>query len=130
MRFVLSVTLLLFIALPLHAENWPHWRGPYFNGSTTETNLPTKWSRTEGIAWSVKLDGCAASTPIIWQDRVFLSGIDAPSDGLQTMCFDRTDGKLLWNRALIPALRRLGSGVSRRLHAQPSRRAASRASAA
>lgn len=105
MRFVLSLALLLLVALPLHAENWPHWRGPHFNGSTTETNLPTDWSRTDGIAWSVKLDG-AASTPIVWQDRVFLSGLDAEKDTLQAMCFDRTDGKLLWKHDVAEGTRR------------------------
>ncbi len=100
MRLVLPFALLLLIALPLRAENWPHWRGPQFNGSTTETNLPTEWSRTEGIVWKAKLDGAAASTPIVWEDRVFLSGLDAENDTLQAMCFARSDGKPLWKHDL------------------------------
>ena len=106
MRFVPSFALLLSIALPLQAENWPHWRGPNFNGSTTETNLPADWSRTEGIVWSAKLDGCAASTPIVWEDRVFLSGVDAESDSLQALCFDRTNGELLWKHPIAAGTRR------------------------
>lgn len=106
MRLVLPVILFLLIALPLHAENWPHWRGPHFNGSTTETNLPTDWSRTEGIVWRAELDGNAASTPIIWEDRVFLSGIDSAKDTLQAMCFDRADGNLLWKHDVAKGVRR------------------------
>ncbi|MHB8898720.1 MAG: outer membrane protein assembly factor BamB family protein [Thermoguttaceae bacterium] len=96
MKFALALCFLLLTASPLPAENWPHWRGPQWNGSTTETGLPSRWSRTEGIAWKARLDGAAASTPIVWEDRVFLSGLDAEKDTLQAMCFDRTDGKLLW----------------------------------
>jgi outer membrane protein assembly factor BamB len=96
MKVVYSLALLLLVALPLRAENWPHWRGPQFNGSTSETNLPAQWSRTEGIVWRAKLDGAAASTPIVWENHVFLSGLDAEKDTLQAICFDRTNGKILW----------------------------------
>jgi len=88
------------------AGNWPHWRGPYFNGSTDEKNLPSDWSRTEGIAWSVDLAGCSGATPIIWADRVFLSGVDSARDTLLAMCFDRTDGKLLWQHDVAKGIRR------------------------
>ena len=43
------------------AGEWPQWRGPFMNGTTDETNLPTTWSRTENIAWSVDLPGAAAA---------------------------------------------------------------------
>ena len=45
-----------------HAGEWPQWRGPFMNGTTDETDLPTRWSRTENIAWSVDLPGAAAAT--------------------------------------------------------------------
>ena len=60
-----------FLALALtatssaQAGNWPQWRGPSFNGSTNEKNLPSKWSKTENLAWSADLPGTAASTPIV-----------------------------------------------------------------
>ena len=48
-----SLVALALASLVLHldatgrAENWPQWRGPYFNGSTTEKDLPTQWSKTQ-----------------------------------------------------------------------------------
>ena len=78
------------------AGDWPHWRGPNFNGSADEKNLPSDWSQTEGIAWSVDLPGSSAATPIIWKDRVFLSGVDSARKVLLAMCFNRTNGTLLW----------------------------------
>ena len=92
---VLSVLVAATASLAI-AGDWPQWRGPYYNGSTDEKNLPSQWSRTENVAWSVELPGAAASTPIICQDRVFLSGIDAARETLQAACYDRASGKLLW----------------------------------
>ena len=57
-------------------SDWSNWRGPYYNGSTDEKDLPSSWSQTEGIAWSVDLAGCSAATPIIKENKVFLSGVD------------------------------------------------------
>ena len=88
MKHLLMLTTLL-ATCSVRAENWPQWRGPFFNGSTDETGLPENWSRTDNIAWSADLPGAAASTPIVWEDRVFLSGVDAARDQLQAMCLDR-----------------------------------------
>ncbi len=88
------------------AGNWAQWRGPNFDGSTDEVNLPTDWSQTENVAWSIDLSGPAASTPIVWEDRVFLSGVDSANDTLQAMCFDRKDGKLLWKHDVAKGIRK------------------------
>ena len=101
-RFLL---LVLAGASPVHGGNWPQWRGPHFNGSSDERNLPSSWSRTENVAWSAALSGTAASTPIVWEDRVFLSGVDSAEDRLQAMCFDRIGGKLLWKRDVARGIR-------------------------
>jgi outer membrane protein assembly factor BamB len=92
-------TFLVFVSVTIsiaQAGDWPHWRGPYYNGSTNEKNLPSNWSKTENIAWSVDLAGSSAATPIIQGDKVFLSGIDSGREMLLAMCFDRTNGKPLW----------------------------------
>ena len=86
--------------------DWANWRGPYYNGSTDEKNLPASWSQTEGIAWSADLPGSSAATPIIKEDRIFLSGIDADRDMLTAMCFDRTNGKQLWRHDIATGIGR------------------------
>ncbi len=97
---------LLTAASITQAGDWSNWRGPYFNGSTDEKNLPSSWSRTEGITWSVDLPGCSAATPIISGDKVFISGVDAARNMLLAMCFDRKSGKLLWQHDIAEGISR------------------------
>lgn len=78
-------------------ENWPQWRGPNFNGSTSQTNLPAVWSKTDGVAWVRRMSGPSASTPIVWGDRVFVSSINESTNDLLAMCLDAGTGKVLWS---------------------------------
>src|SRR5712691_2941276 len=90
--------LITFASHSARAENWPQWRGPAFNGSTTEKGLPTTFSKTENVKWVASLPGPSAGTPIIWNDRVFVSSVDERAGTLQAICLDRANGKALWQR--------------------------------
>ncbi len=109
MRETAAYFALVFVSLSpfAHAENWGHWRGPGGNGAAVNASPPTEWSRTKNVKWKVELPGRENSSPVIWEDRVFVSTtvpVDGPnSSGLPTfefkvLCFDRNDGKLLWQR--------------------------------
>lgn len=93
---ILSVTC-LFLSPALRAENWANWRGPNFNGSSEETNLPTKFSKTENVKWKVEFPGSGASTPIVWGDHVFVTTSRGLEDSL-AQAYDRNTGKLLWQK--------------------------------
>lgn len=74
----LVLILILGSAAAVRGENWPQWRGLSSTGVSTETGLPTRWSKTENIAWSARFRGLGASTPIVWGDSVVVtSQIDA-----------------------------------------------------
>jgi outer membrane protein assembly factor BamB len=80
------------------ADDWPQWRGPLLNGLSRETNLPVRWSRTEGIAWTLALPSWSGSTPIIWGERIFLNVAEGP--GTFLWCVDRAGGVVRWKRPL------------------------------
>jgi outer membrane protein assembly factor BamB len=92
--------------VPLRADNWPHWRGPLYNGSSPETGLPDQFSKTENVLWVAPMPGPAAATPIIWGDRVFISSVDQNNKTLLALCFDRAHGTVLWQKEV-------GSGINR-----------------
>jgi len=92
---ILGFAFLTIFSCP--GGNWPHWRGPEFNGSSPEKNLPEDFSKTENIKWSAALPGTSAATPIIWEDKVFISSSDEKTKSLRAFCFDRKTGQQLWS---------------------------------
>jgi len=82
------------ISMPVFADNWPQWRGPAGTGVSAEKNLPLHWGTNENVRWRVPLPERGNSTPIIWGKRVFLT--QAAENRRTLMCFNRADGKLLW----------------------------------
>ena len=88
------------------AGDWTHWRGPFFNGSTDETNLPAQWNLTENLRWTADLPGPSAATPIICGDRVFISSTVPERDQLVAICLDRLTGQQLWQRDVASPIRR------------------------
>ncbi len=95
-RFVLTFFSFAYIFCA-SAENWPQWRGPFFNGSTTEKNLPETWSKTENVLWTAPLPGWSHATPIIWNDHIFVTSPDAEKN-LHLICLNRRDGKVRWQK--------------------------------
>ena len=96
MKPLRSVLALLALPLAAAAQDWPHWRGPNFDGSTTAAGLPLKIARDQHVLWRAELPGPGASTPIVLGERVFVSSTDAKQEKLVALCLDRETGKLLW----------------------------------
>lgn len=53
-------------------QNWPQWRGPQGTGLAPAGSPPITWSETSNLKWKVKIPGGGLSTPIIWDNRVFV----------------------------------------------------------
>jgi outer membrane protein assembly factor BamB len=81
--------------------DWAQWRGPHFNGSSDETELPLTWSTTENVRWSAPMPGISAATPVVSGDHVFVVSNDQTGNLLYGLCFDRKTGKELWRKLLV-----------------------------
>jgi outer membrane protein assembly factor BamB len=78
------------------AKYWPRWRGPSGQGVVAEGSYPDKWSPTENVVWKVPVSGQGNSSPIIWRNQLFLTAAYEKGQRRSIVCFDRTDGKQLW----------------------------------
>ena len=96
-RSIAVALMSLCLAGSVRAQQWPQWRGPNLNGSSEAKNLPAKLDDSTK-RWEVDLPGVGAGTPIVWNDRIFLTGIDDQSKKLLAMCISRKDGSVLWQK--------------------------------
>jgi outer membrane protein assembly factor BamB len=83
----------------IHA-NWPRFRGPGGAGVSAQSDSPITCDVKTGanIAWTAAVPAAGYSSPVVWGDRVFLSGGDEAKR--EVMCFDALSGKLLWESAV------------------------------
>ena len=114
----LLLVLVLVPALGAAGDNWPQWRGPNLDGTSSVSGLPVTWSTTENVVWRTKLPSWAAATPIIWGDTVFVTSAeegsslnrpnsqlfggsgDAMHDRLYLIAIDRRTGKVRWQQSM------------------------------
>jgi outer membrane protein assembly factor BamB len=99
------------------AENWPQWRGPNHDGVSSETGLPTQWSLDKNLVWKLPMPGMGSSTPVVWDDHIFLTSQDG--DNLVLMCVS-TAGKELWKHKLGKATKSVRNGEGNGASASPS----------
>ena len=76
------------------------FRGAWGNGHSAATGLPTRWNGATGqnILWKTEIPIHGYNSPIIWDDKIFLSG--ANPEKRVVYCLDRQTGKILWERAV------------------------------
>ena len=73
MRSLFAITVILMgITSVAYADNWPQWRGPSGTGVSNEAGLPESWDEDD-IAWKALLSGLGISSPIVWENRVFVT---------------------------------------------------------
>lgn len=95
--------LFALLAMPALAADWPGWRGPRGDGTSDETGIPVRWSKTENVAWKTPIPGRGYSSPIISGDRVFLTTCREKELQRVLLCLDRRDGRILWERVVLTA---------------------------
>ncbi len=105
--------------------HWPQWRGPLANGVAPLADPPVEWSETKNVRWKVALPGQGHSSPVIFGDRVYVLAAtpvgaaqkpvhdSAPgvhdsvpvtrTNQYLVLALSRTDGRVLWKRAVREA---------------------------
>lgn len=83
------------------SQNWPGWRGPAGDGTSSESNLPVKWDSVTNVIWKTPVPGVGYSSPIVWNDRIFTCTALPATQEKQLLCFSSTDGRLLWQRTVL-----------------------------
>ena len=88
------------VSLAEFRANWPRFRGTDGSGVSAYTNVPLKWDGKTGagIVWKSPVPAPGYGSPVVWANRVFLSGGDAAARFV--FCYDASNGKFLWQRSI------------------------------
>lgn len=92
--------VLAALALPAGAADagdWPHWRGPRYDGKSDETGFKSKWDGALKPAWEVKI-GSGYSGIVVVGGHAYTCGI--ADDAQAVYCFDTQSGSLVWKTRL------------------------------
>jgi outer membrane protein assembly factor BamB len=76
--------------------NWPRFRGPAGTGVAEVPDLPESWDGEAGtnVLWKTATPLPGESSPVAWDDRVFLTG--ATADERAIYGIDAASGSILW----------------------------------
>jgi len=80
-------------ALAEFQTNWPRFRGWDGSGVAAQTNFVTN------LAWRSAILAPGHSSPVVWGDRVFISGGTAAQR--EVFCYNVSSGALLWRKAVV-----------------------------
>jgi len=93
------LTLVVFSPLCEKAENWSQFRGPNGSGVVDSAKPPTVFGPEENVRWKSAVPA-GVSSPIVWEDRIFLTG--TVYETLVTVAYDADNGRELWRREVQP----------------------------
>ena len=78
-------------------NEWTRFRGPNGSGISGAQTIPIKWTAKE-YNWTMKLPGDGSSSPVVWQDKLFVTCNDPNKSIRSIVCLNTTDGKIVWRR--------------------------------
>lgn len=82
-------------------SNWPRFRGPDGFGNSADKTAPVEWAGDD-VAWIKKLPASGHSSPVIWGDRIFLTGTSGNRSNptRHVFCIDRRSQRILWDHKI------------------------------
>ena len=89
----------LFLCGDLFAGTWEAFRGPGSKGIAEHQNLPVKFGPGADLLWKAAVPGTSNSSPIVWNDQIFL--LTSTLDGGERilLCLDAKTGAKIWDKS-------------------------------
>ncbi len=95
-HWLMAVLVLTAAARPAPADDWPRWRGPKGDGTSTEKGLLEKWPKALRPLWTADV-GKGYSGPVAQGGRVYQFSLIDGNDTLT--CYDANTGKPIWTQS-------------------------------
>src|SRR5260370_505774 len=100
--------------------NWSQFRGPNASGiALSEARVPVEFGASKNFLWKQGLPP-GHSSPVIWGDRLFVTGFDKENSKLEILCLAAKNGNILWRRAVTASQIEKVQSVSNPVTATPA----------
>ncbi len=94
-----------------HASgDWPEFRGPTSQGLGDNARPPLTWGTSEHVTWKRAIPGTGWSSPVVMDDRIYLTTAiehDDTLESLRALQLDAESGEILWNVPVFDQLPRI-----------------------
>jgi outer membrane protein assembly factor BamB len=90
-----SLILLLFCSAVRAADEWPQFRGPTQQGWAGDAVLATHWSEADNIKWKTPIPGLGWSSPVIFDNQIWMTTATGNGRSLRAVCVDRESGRII-----------------------------------
>jgi hypothetical protein len=81
---------------------WSQFRGPNCSGlALSDARPPTEFGEDKNLLWKIDLPE-GTSSPVIWENKIYLTAFVQNNAELQTLCIEGSSGKIIWTRSVFP----------------------------
>ncbi len=78
-------------------QQWSRFRGPNGQGISDAKTIPVKWMEKD-YNWKIELPRGGHSSPVLWGDKLFVTGGDQQAEHSVLLALSVSDGGVLWQK--------------------------------
>ena len=97
---VILAALAVFCASVSYGQEWTRFRGPNGQGISEAKTIPAVWTEKD-YNWKTELSGGGHSSPVLWDDKLFITSGDQQAGHTILLALDTSDGSVLWRKEYV-----------------------------
>lgn len=100
-RYLVILGFLLSVTVQAGSRSWTEFRGASGQGIAESTALPLRWSETNNVRWKTPIHGRAWSSPVVDEQRVWVTTASEDGQQLGVISVELATGKILHDQKLF-----------------------------
>ena len=84
-----------------HTSYWNQFRGPNGDGKSDAQNLTIQFTESRNVRWKTPIHDRGWSSPVIWNNQIWLTTATADGHKLYAVCVDRKTGQIVHDRHIF-----------------------------
>jgi outer membrane protein assembly factor BamB len=81
------------------ASDWTRFRGPNGTGQAGDQTIPVQWT-AKNILWQTPMPGPGNSSPVVWQDKLYVQVTTSDASERMLLCMDLKTGAIVWTKTV------------------------------